>query len=177
MGDMAKKPTKTVRITITLPPDLGEFAVGEADARYGGNVSAAIADAIRDAKERNDSPFAPENALISDIKQTLRKLDLAYERDEKGVDWVVPRLGLGIELKTRFGGGAALERMIAAMAFSVGRGRCTEIVIVGSAAMTEEDAKRFQAAASAFRHCPASFVRIDELPSFLKKRLAEKKLS
>lgn len=125
-------------------------------------------------KERDNGPFGPENALIGDAKQIFRKFNLEHEHDDKGVDWILPKLGLGVELKTRFSGGAGIERMIAAIAYSVGRGRCTEIVIVGSSTMTPDDARRFIDVASAFRHCPASFVKVDDLPAFLKKRLDKK---
>jgi metal-responsive CopG/Arc/MetJ family transcriptional regulator len=61
---MAKKDSSTrirkrsQKFPVSLEDDLFQFVVEEAKSRYGGNRSAMIAEAIRDAKERDDSPFA-----------------------------------------------------------------------------------------------------------------------
>jgi hypothetical protein len=165
------KPSK--KFPVSLDPDLYDFLVQEAQARYGGNRSAVIAEAIRDAKERNDSPFAPENALMSDVKQVVRKLGLTYERDDRGVDWVIPGLGVGLELKARFNGNTE-SAMVAAMGYSAGRGRCTEIVNDGGESLAPEAAAKLRDVATRFKLCKASYVPIGELASALGRIAKER---
>jgi hypothetical protein len=176
---MAKKDSSTrirkrsQKFPVSLEDDLFQFVVEEAKSRYGGNRSAMIAEAIRDAKERDDSPFAPENALISDVKQVIRKLGLTYDRDDKGVDWVIDSLGVGLELKARFGANAE-SAMVAAMGYTAGRGRCTEILIVGGESLSPDGEAKLREIASRFRLCKASYVPVAELPSALTRIAKER---
>lgn len=162
------------KFNVSLDKDIFDFLVAESQAHHGNNRSAAIKAALLELRDKGIGPFGAENALIGGVKNVLRSLGIESVHDDKGVDWILPALEIGIEVKTRFSPGAAQERMIAAIAYSVGRGRCSEVVIVGPEAMSAEDADKFKAAAASFRYCKASFVRVDELQVLLARRKAEK---
>jgi len=166
--------SRAKKFPISLQKELFDFLVSEANSRYGGNRSAAIADFLRDAQERDKGPFGPENALIADAKQAIRRLGLKVERDDNGVDWVIPELGLGLELKARLGTGGE-QRILTSMAYSLGKGRCSEFFIVGGAALTEPECARLKMLAESFKMARARFITIAELPDALKRLQSERR--
>lgn len=163
-------PTK--KVSLTLDDDILEEAQKLANAHYGGSLSKAINEALKQHAETGKGPMSKFFMFQSEIRRLLVALHLKSEHAANAVDWILPDLRLGIEIKTKFTAGKAEGATIAAMAYTVGQNLVDEIWVVGSDSMSAEDRQQWDRVTREFHLCPARFIFASMLESELKQRAA-----
>lgn len=164
-----------VKKPVSLSPDVHAEMQELADRNYGGNLSAAIEDAIRDRLEASKGPLSKVFSFTADIRTLLRRMQLKYVYHDNAVDWVLPELSLGIEVKMKFTAGKAETATVSSMAYTIGQKLCTEIWIVGHDAMTTDDRQQWERVAKDFHLCPVRFIFASQLSDALNERMGKKK--
>ncbi|MDR1283882.1 MAG: ribbon-helix-helix domain-containing protein [Opitutaceae bacterium] len=166
--------TKKVKRPFSLDADVLEKMQEIADTNYGGNLSAAVEDAIRDRLEASQGPLSKWFSFCAEIRTTLRRMKLSYTSHDNAVDWVLPELSLGLEAKVKFGSGKPETAAVSAMAFTIGQKLCQEIWIVGADTMPADDRAQWERVARDFHLCKVRVVFASQLEQELRKRMGAK---
>lgn len=161
---------KKVKTAMSLDSEVIAGMQELADRRHGGNLSQAINSALQNELELARGPMSKVFQFSSEISGIFRSLSIQVSSCEHAVDWILPELSLGIEAKIRFTAGKAETATVAAMAYTVGHGLCTELWIVGADAMSAEDRKQWDRVAREFHLCPARFIFGSQLEMELIRR-------
>ncbi|MDF3059347.1 MAG: hypothetical protein K0R17_3562 [Rariglobus sp.] len=80
-----------VKKPVSLSPDVHAEMQELADRNYGGNLSAAIEDAIRDRLEASKGPLSKIFSFTADIRTLLRRMQLKYVYHDK-VSFRIPTI-------------------------------------------------------------------------------------
>lgn len=161
----------TKKVSLTLDDDILVEAQKRADAHYGGNLSRAINEVLKQHDEMGKGPMSKYFLFQSEVRTLLSALNIKSEHTANAIDWVLPKLRLGIEIKTKFTAGKAESATVASMAFSVGQNLVDEIWIVGPDSMGDEDRQQWDRVAREFHLCRARFVLASQLEAELKRRM------
>ena len=93
--------------------------------RGAGSLSALINDLIHEEHSRPDDPTAELNIHRNGIIRALNSATIAFEEPKRTngplIDFILPKIGTGIEIKTRFSPGASSQKMTEIIGYSAGK--------------------------------------------------------
>lgn len=165
------KRTNKIKTAISLDADVCAKMKEYADRNFGGNFSAAVERAMWNELEISRGSTSKVFQFSAEVASVLRALGLITTNPQHAVDWIVPSLRLGIEVKVKFTPGKAESAAVASMAYTVGQQLCSEIWIVAPEAMTAEDRTQWERVAREFHLCRARFILAGNLESELRIRI------